>query len=476
MHSRRLAHYPIAIEPVVRIDERRRMPPSRHPLPALLPMVNRRSFLAATATAAAALSFKQLYARPQRPAGRRPRIILRSGWKVSNIGDIGHTPGTLAVIERHLPDADVTVWAAHIDETVEAMLRRRFPRFDFVRGQLYDKDRGLEGPLAEAFAEADFYMLNSGMMMNYGFFNYDWNGPVYNLMPMIHCIEHGIPFGIYGQSADKFAFPSLSLFRPVLEHAAFFYARDGESVDYLRACEIQPEVLDFGPDGCFGIDVRDDARADSFLAAEGLEPGKFLALVIRTNSGSVKGDPLNPADPDRIQQEENERWMSVCARVVEAWIQATELPVLLCPEAEKEIEGARRFLLPRLPATVSKHVRLRGSFWNADEAVSVYSRARAVFGVEPHSLIMALTSGVPIVHARPLRHGRKGWMFRDIGLGDWLFNIDQADPATIAATVVAHHTDHERATARAKAAMEVVRRHQRAGMAVLAAQLGITSV
>ena len=37
---------------------------------------------------------------------------------------------------------------------------------------------------------------------------------------------------------------------------------------------------------------------------------------------------------------------------------------------------------------------------------------------------MAMALGVPILHARPVSNGRKGWMFRDIGLPEWLFDID----------------------------------------------------
>jgi hypothetical protein len=35
----------------------------------------------------------------------RPRILLRSSWQVVNIGDIAHTPGVLALIEKHTPEA-----------------------------------------------------------------------------------------------------------------------------------------------------------------------------------------------------------------------------------------------------------------------------------------------------------------------------------------------------------------------------------
>jgi hypothetical protein len=37
-------------------------------------------------------------------------ILLKTGWDTVNIGDIGHTPGTLRVLEDKLPDARVIAW------------------------------------------------------------------------------------------------------------------------------------------------------------------------------------------------------------------------------------------------------------------------------------------------------------------------------------------------------------------------------
>src|SRR5688572_17588050 len=64
--------------------------------------------------------------------GRRPRLVLRSSWQTVNIGDIGHTPGVLALFERHLPEVDVTLWPMDVGNGVEEMLRRRFPKLRIV--------------------------------------------------------------------------------------------------------------------------------------------------------------------------------------------------------------------------------------------------------------------------------------------------------------------------------------------------------
>jgi hypothetical protein len=86
--------------------------------------VNRRTFLAAAAGLVAhlAVSGRQ----------RARRILLRSSWQTVNIGDIAHTPGLLALLERHRPDAEVTLWPNPLSPEVEALLRRRFPRLQLA--------------------------------------------------------------------------------------------------------------------------------------------------------------------------------------------------------------------------------------------------------------------------------------------------------------------------------------------------------
>ena len=77
--------------------------------------MHRRTFLH---TALAAALAPQLRATNQRP----PRIVLRSSWQTVNIGDIGHTPGVLALLEKYLPEAEVRLWPSQVDNGVDEML------------------------------------------------------------------------------------------------------------------------------------------------------------------------------------------------------------------------------------------------------------------------------------------------------------------------------------------------------------------
>ena len=94
--------------------------------------ITRRNFLAQSATltlgaTASALSFPK----------KSSRILLRSSWQVFNIGDIAHTPGVLALLEKYLPDAEVRLWASpDLSDEVAAMEHRRFPKLQIVKGTI----------------------------------------------------------------------------------------------------------------------------------------------------------------------------------------------------------------------------------------------------------------------------------------------------------------------------------------------------
>ncbi|WP_410964488.1 hypothetical protein, partial [Salmonella sp. SAL4447] len=63
--------------------------------------MNRRQFLTSAVVATASPLFVGA-------AGAPRRILLRSSWQTVNIGDIAHTPGMLALLEKHWPKDSVT--------------------------------------------------------------------------------------------------------------------------------------------------------------------------------------------------------------------------------------------------------------------------------------------------------------------------------------------------------------------------------
>lgn len=407
-------------------------------------MLTRRHFLSATSAALCAPAFAGV-AKPK-------TILLHSAWDTVNIGDIGHTPGTLRVLEQHLPDARVVVWAMKLDERVSAMLRRRFPKVEFLSGSLRGKsERDLR--LQEAIRDADLFIRNSGMGQDTSF--------------MEHCRKVGTPYGLFGQSY----FPNMIEGQGAAERiellnaAAFIYTRETKSLDILKSGGVKTPVLEFGPDGCFGIDVRDDGRGLATMKKLGLEERKFITIQLRTNTAKLPGvddtriPKLNPLHPTPQQIADDERRAEKYRDLITRWVTQTGYKVLIAPEVKKEMEHNKRLIFDPLPPPIQKQVVNLETFWNADEAASVFARAHTAICHEPHSLIIALANGTPIIHTYSEFHSPKCWMFKDIGLPQWLLEMDETPAEKMAETLLTIHADYSAARRKVQQAMAYV--HER---------------
>jgi hypothetical protein len=146
--------------------------------------MNRRTFLHTTTAAAEFTSLRTL------AAGKaRPRSVLRSSWQTVNIGDIGHTPGVLALLEKHLPEAELTLWPSDVRDGVEEMLRRRFPKLTITT------DRKL-------IHECDFLLHGSGPYLTAHNDVASWKK------------ETGKPYGVYGITKVGCEINNVSALRP----------------------------------------------------------------------------------------------------------------------------------------------------------------------------------------------------------------------------------------------------------------------
>ncbi len=84
----------------------------------------------------------------------------------------------------------------------------------------------------------------------------------------------------------------------------------------------------------------------------------------------------------------------------------------------------RTAVADKLPEDVRKSVVWHEQFWLTAEALSTYMRSAGLFGLEMHSPIMCIGNGVPVIVCRFAEQTSKGFMWRDIGLGEWLFDFD----------------------------------------------------
>lgn len=413
--------------------------------------MNRRHFL----TTALASTLASLPAAEGRPR----RIILRSSWQTVNIGDIAHTPGVLKILEQHLPDVEVRLWPSKVDNGVQEMLLARFPKLKIIQGAEAVK---------AAFAECDFLLHGSGPSLVAEKDVVKWSQ------------ETGKPYGVYGitlpiqgstatkPAPDSFIAKTIG----VLSGGRFAFFRDSVSLEVAKKRGCTCPIMEFGPDGAFATDLRDEAKATAFLKEHGLEDGKFLCCIPRLRYTPYWTIPEKKAAFDEKKHARNEAMkehdLGPLRQAVIEVVRQTEMKVLLCPEDQTQMAVAKEMLLDKLPDDVKAKVVWRPTYWLTGEALSTYVRSAGLFGAEMHSPIMCIGNGIPAIVCRWAEQTSKGFMWRDIGLDEWLFDLDKEEELQrVVPTVLAMAKDPAAARAKAAKAREFVEKRQRETMAVV---------
>ncbi|WP_421825441.1 polysaccharide pyruvyl transferase family protein [Larkinella sp.] len=418
---------------------------------------NRRIFLkrAALATASLLSSIKGISGK------KAPAIVLRSSWQTVNIGDIGHTPGVLSLLEKYLPDASIRLWPSSVGNGVEELLKRRFPRVSIVQ---------TPEEIAATLKECDFLLHGSGPSLVARKDVERWHR------------ETGKPFGIYGITFPGVYAPgpAASKVNPLdvelLNQAKFAFFRDSVSLGIAKEIGIKSPVMEFCPDGAFAVDFRDDQAANAFLSKHGLEAGKFLCVIPRTRFTPYWEIPAKktPFDAERnaINEKMKEHDNAPLREAIIAVVRQTGLKILIVPEDETQVKLGKEILLDKLPEDVKKNVVWRDRYWLTDEALSTYLLSAGLFGLEMHSPIMCIGHGIPAIVCRFAEQTSKGMMWQDIGLGDWLFDVDKPEEvARIVPAVLAMAKDPKAAKAKALKGKRFVNQRQKETMAVLASVL-----
>jgi hypothetical protein len=358
-----------------------------------------------------------------------PTILVKSGWQDINIGDIGHTPGLLALLERHVPGARLVLWPHDDSPAAEALLRKRFPDLEIVHGQA---GVGMSAELTSVFQRADSLIHGSGPSLVARQAVKDWREMTAK------------PYGVYGISV-----PALNAeFKDLFDQAAFVFTRETRSLEVLREAKVASPHLGFAPDACVAVDVRDDERALAWMKHAGLEDKKFICAIPRNrrtpyhwSRADVQWSQAHIREVEDLNHRHREQDLAKLREAITRWVRATGMPVLLCPEMIDALALLGPHVYAPLPDDVRPRIILRDKWWMTDEAASIYARAFAVLSLDCHSPLIAYANGTPAVYVRQPQDEQKAHMYCDFGMSDWLMPIEETNGGAMAERMLEIYRD-----------------------------------
>ncbi|MFA6959859.1 MAG: polysaccharide pyruvyl transferase family protein [Opitutaceae bacterium] len=392
--------------------------------------MHRRHFLNAVFKSAlvAAAVRPVIFAQGMKP---KKKILLRSSWQTVNIGDIAHTPGMLHLLEKHLPEYSVTLWPYHVGNGVAEMLSKRFPKLKIIGNTEEDQKA--------AFEEHDFLLHGSGP-------------GIVGQKSIIEWVEKtGKPYGIGGVTWSGGAEKTEGV--KVISGARFVFFRDSVSLQSAKAAGATCPIMEFGPDATFACDLVNDEPAAAWLKEVGLEDGNFMCCIPKlrnTPYWEIKKDVKFDEKKHARNEEMKEHDVAPLRNAVIAVVTQTDKKMLLCPEDATQMKLNREMIYDKLPDDVKKKVVWRQDYWLTDFAQSVYNRSAGLFGNEQHSPIICIGHGIPAIVCRYREQTSKGFMWKDIGLAEWLFDHDH-DEAERGLTPAVLAIANDQAAAKAKA-------------------------
>ena len=147
--------------------------------------------------------------------------------------------------------------------------------------------------------------------------------------------------------------------RELLDGASFVFLRDSVSLRVVREAGVKSPIIEFGPDGAFAADVRDDAAAATFLQTHQLTTGEFLCCIPNLrNAPYWRIKPGYAFDETKhlrnLEMQEHDH--APLRDAIISVVRETRLKILVCPEDSTQMATGKDLLVDPLPADVKPRV------------------------------------------------------------------------------------------------------------------------
>lgn len=241
-----------------------------------------------------------------------------------------------------------------------------------------------------------------------------------------YCRNHGKPFCFLPQSWGPFEKQGYAeAARGVLRNASLFYARETLSQGELaKALQKPAEEIPIAPDSVFRFSSGPSALGENVLRQVGLEPQGKPLIGITPNMRVYERTKGDGSANEYVQL-----LCRVCTYCIEdiganVILLSNEVAPMLIVKAGKPCQDDRYLcnMIASIVARPSSCFALR-DYCSAEEVRSAVSCLDLLIGSRFHTLVFALSAGVPLV-ALGWAHKYEG-LLKQFGLGDYFCNYSE---------------------------------------------------
>jgi hypothetical protein len=350
-----------------------------------------------------------------------PTFLIVSGWQPVNIGDIAHTPGIISLIYRFFPKAKCILWPKFIDHKIEKMLLQNFPDLEVFYFNTKSNDPGENDHFNRVVEESDMLIHSSGP------------GLIGINQLILWKNRTRKPYGIVGITLERIVEDQ----REVLRDAAFVFTRETISLKLLENENFKNVITGFVPDSTFAISLSDDKKANKFMHRHQLQEKNFICVISRLRYTPYHLFYLDIGWSDEkirevteINDRHKEEDHAKLRDLISWWIRESGNKVVACPEMTYQVNIMDPLIIDPLPDEY-KDKMVKHDYWLPDEAASLYKKAFAVISMECHSPIIAAANETPCFYLRQPQDTIKGQMWYDLGLENWVFEIEETTSETL---------------------------------------------
>ena len=381
------------------------------------------------------------------------QLLVRACWQSFSMGEVAQVAGLLQLLQRALPTVKLTVWASSLGHGVGEWLRRHFPKVKFLTGTTGRDGKPDQPALEEAWELCDFFL----------------HGPSTQVVARDHLEawqKHTRkPFGLYGVTLGVVD----DRLKSLLNAAAFVLLRDGASRALAVRQGLDVARVGFVPDAALAMNLQNEAKASVWLKAHGLQDKKFICVVPKLRFTPYweifeRQPKYRELAQVRINQQYREEDHELLRTALGKFLQATDMHLLCVAEMPYQVALGETLLEEKFPATVQSRCVVRQEPWLPDEAASIFAKAQLVLSMELLSAAVAQTVGTACIHLRAPTDATQGQMWRDLGLQDWLFEMDPLNATALGEALLRIKEEPEARAKTLTMANEFIREGEIAGM------------